>query len=66
MEAQVRVHEIKEEDRLDRLGVKGRQNKKAGIGEVKQNFHETVLRGSLEELAKKLRSAGSTPMNTLA
>ena len=53
-QAQARVDEIKKEDRLDRLKVKGRQNKKVGIREVKVNFHETISRGSLEKFAKKL------------
>jgi hypothetical protein len=52
-EAQARVDEIKKEDRRDRLGVKVRQNKKVGIREVKQNFHEIISRGSLEKFAKK-------------
>jgi hypothetical protein len=53
-EAETRVDEITEEDRLDRLGVKGRQNKKVGIREVKQNFHEIISRGTLEKFATKL------------
>ena len=53
-EAQTRVDEIKKEDRLDRLGNKGRQNKKVGIREVKRVSQETIFRGSLEKFAKKL------------
>jgi hypothetical protein len=53
-QAQARVDEIKEEDRRDRRKVKGRQNKKVGIREVKVNFHETVVRESLEKVATKL------------
>jgi hypothetical protein len=53
-EAQARVDEIKKEDRLRRLGANGRQNKKVGIREFKQNFHEIISRGSLEKFAKKL------------
>jgi hypothetical protein len=53
-EAQARVDEIKKEDRLVRIKVKGRQNKKVGIREIKVNFHEMIVRGSLEKAAKKL------------
>jgi hypothetical protein len=53
-EAQARVDEIKKDERLDRLKVKGRQNKKVGIREIKVSFHETISRGSLEKFAKKL------------
>ena len=53
-EAQARVDEIKKEDRLVRLKVKGRQNKKVGIREIKVNFHEVIVRESLEKAAKKL------------
>ena len=35
-EAQARVDEINNEDRLDRLGVEGKQNKRVGIREVKR------------------------------
>jgi hypothetical protein len=48
------VDQINDEDRLDRLGVKGRQNKKVGIREVKRTSHETVFRGGLAGVAKKL------------
>ena len=46
-EAQARVDEINNEDRLDRLGVEGKQNKKVGIREVKQT-HRVHLQRKLE------------------
>jgi hypothetical protein len=53
-EAQARVDEINNEDRLDRLGVEGRQNKKVGIREVKRTTQETIFRDGLEKVGKKL------------
>ena len=53
-EAQARVDEINDEDRLDRLGVEGKQNKKVGIREVKRTYTEFISDGSLERIAKKL------------
>ena len=53
-EAQARVDEINNEDRLDRLGVEGKQNKKVGIREVKRTYTEFVSGDSLERIAKKL------------
>jgi hypothetical protein len=53
-EAQNRVDEINNEDRLDRLGVEGKQNKKVGIREVKQTFTEFIFNGSVERIAKLL------------
>jgi hypothetical protein len=53
-EAQARVDEIKKEERLGRPGAKRKRNKKVGIREFKQNFHEIISRESLEKSAKKL------------
>jgi hypothetical protein len=53
-EAQSRVDEINTEDRLDKLGVEGRQNKKVGIREVKRTHTEIILNDDLEKFAKKL------------
>jgi hypothetical protein len=53
-EAQARVDEINNEDRLDRLGVEGKQNKKVGIRKVKRTYTEFISDGSLERIGKKL------------
>jgi hypothetical protein len=53
-EAQARVDEINNEDRLDRLGVEGKQNKKVGIRDVKRTYTEFISGRSLESIAKKL------------
>jgi hypothetical protein len=53
-EAQARVDEINTKDRLDKLGVEGKQNKKVGIREVKRTTQETIFKDGLEKVAKKL------------
>lgn len=53
-EAQARVDEINTEDRLDKLGVEGKQNKKVGIREVKRTYTEFISGDSLGRVAKKL------------
>jgi hypothetical protein len=53
-EAQARVDEINNEDRLDRLGVEGKQNKKVSIREVKRTDTEFISNGSLDRVAKML------------
>jgi len=57
-EAQARVDEIKNEDRLDRLGVEGKQHKKVGIREVKRTSQETIYKGDLQKFARKLGLEG--------
>jgi hypothetical protein len=53
-EAQARVDEINTGDRLDKLGVEGRQNKKVGIREVKRSYTESVSGDSVGRIARKL------------
>ncbi len=53
-EAQARVDEINNEDRLDRLGVEGKQNKRVGIREVKRANTEFISAESLDRIAKLL------------
>lgn len=53
-EAQARVDEINTEDRLDKLGVEGKQNKKVLIREVKRTYTEYVSGDGLARVAKKL------------
>jgi hypothetical protein len=53
-EAQARVDEINTEDRLDKLGVEGKQNKKVDIREDKRTHTETISKGEIEKFAKKL------------
>ena len=64
--AQARVDEINNEDRLDRLGVEGKQNKKVGIREVKRVSQESIFRGSLEKFAKKLGTEEKAPTSQSA
>ena len=53
-EAHARVDEINDWDRLDKLGVEGKQNKKVGIREVKRTTTEWISGDSLARIAKKL------------
>lgn len=53
-EAQARVDEINTEDRLDKLGVEGKQNKKVGIREIKRTYTEWVSGDGVGRIAKKL------------
>jgi len=53
-EAEARVKEIKEEDRLDRLGVEGRQHKKVDIREDRRTHEETIYGGDLAKFAERL------------
>jgi hypothetical protein len=51
-EAQARVDEIKTEDRLDKLGVEGRQHKKVDIRVERRTYTETVSGDGLANLLK--------------
>ncbi len=53
-EAQARVDEINDWDRLEKLGVEGKQHKKVEIREVKEETHEPVRDEDLKAVAKKL------------
>jgi hypothetical protein len=53
-EAQARVDEINTEDRLDKLGVEGKQNKKVGIREDRRTYKKTISKGEIEKFARKL------------
>lgn len=53
-EAQARVDEINDWDRLDKLSVEGKQNKMVGIREIKRTTTEWVSGDVLAMVAKKL------------